>query len=149
MRLGVADVILTAHAGKAANGSSRGSSALEDWPDTVLRMYVTNDDEKVRVISAIGRDVELPAHELRFDSLTRTLTLGEPVEAATERRTATAMIGRVVEAVESWPGCSGNELQRRLAEAGTGVFRNAFQGAMKQAVAQGLVRVEGAGPRTV
>jgi hypothetical protein len=146
-RVGVADLLLTAHAGKGGNGSGRGSSALEDWPDTIIRMVA--DDDNMRVISAIGRDVELPAHELRYDSLTRALTLGEPVDAAVERRAVTAMVGRAVEAVESWPGSSGNELQRRLAEAGHGVYRGPFLAALKQAVGQGLIVVEGAGRTTV
>ena len=144
-RIGVADLLLTAHAGKAANGSGRGSSVLEDWPDTIIRM--TADDDGMRVISAIGRDVELPAHELRYSTLTREMTLGEPVEAAAERRAVTAMVGRAVEAVESWPGSSGNELLRRLAEAGRGAHRSSFLDALKHAAGQGLVRVEGAGPR--
>lgn len=145
-RLGVADLLLTAHAGKGGNGSGRGSSALEDWPDTIVRMG--QDEDGMRVISAIGRDVELAAHELRYDGLTRALTLGEPVEAATERRAATAMIGRAVEAVESWPGSSGSELLRRLTESGRGAHRASFLDALKQAAGQGLVRVEGAASRT-
>jgi hypothetical protein len=138
-QLGARDLIVTAHSGKSKEGGARGSSVLEDWPDTIIRL--TNDDD-MRGISAIGRDVELPTHELRYDSLTRVMSLGEPVEAAAERRTVTAMIGRAVEAVEAWPGCSANELYRRIVEAGQGANRNGFLDALRQAGGQGLVWVE-------
>lgn len=145
-QLGARDLILTAHSGKGKEGGARGSSVLEDWPDTIIRL--TNDDG-IRGISAIGRDVDLPAHELRYDDLTRVMSLGEPVAEAVARREVTAMIGRVVEAVEAWPGSSGSELLRRLSESGAGARRQPFLDALRQAAAQGLVMVEGVGRSTV
>ncbi len=48
------DVYLTVHAGWVGE-RSRGSSALEDWPDTILTLA---DDDGIRYLSAIGRDVD-------------------------------------------------------------------------------------------
>jgi hypothetical protein len=132
--------VLTAHAGKARDGGTRGSSALEDWPDTVLR--ISADDDGQRTVSAIGRDVELAPHELRYEPLTRALTLGEPASAASDRRAATNLIGVAVDVVEQWPGRSGNDLLRWLVDEGRGPQRAAFLAALKQATAQGLIRVE-------
>jgi hypothetical protein len=70
--IGAADLILTAHAGWEAE-RSRGSSALEDWPDSIITM-VANDD-KVRFLRAMGRDVDLAEDELHFDPATRRLSL--------------------------------------------------------------------------
>lgn len=70
--VGALDVILTAHAGW--NGErTRGSSALEDWADSVVTL--TRDDEGARFLRAMGRDVDLDEDRLGFDADTRTLRL--------------------------------------------------------------------------
>jgi RecA-family ATPase len=88
--VGALDVVLSAHAGW--NGErTRGSSALEDWADSIITM--TRDDSKdgtgERFLRAIGRDVDLEEDQLTYDANTRTLTLvgtGSRKAAARKRR---------------------------------------------------------------
>jgi hypothetical protein len=88
--VGALDVVLSAHAGW--NGErTRGSSALEDWADSIITM--TRDDSKdgtgERYLRAIGRDVDLKEDQLTYDANTRTLTLvgtGSRKAAARKRR---------------------------------------------------------------
>lgn len=70
--VGVHDLFLTAHAGWTAE-HSRGASALEDWPDSIITL--SRDDQNERFLSAIGRDVEVEEDRLNFDPDTRTLSM--------------------------------------------------------------------------
>lgn len=70
---GIAELILTAHAGW--NGERvRGSSALEDWPDVIATM-TRDPDTDTRFLKAEGRDVDLDEDQLEYDGPTRRLTL--------------------------------------------------------------------------
>ena len=72
MQAGVSELVLTAHAGW--NGErTRGSSALEDWPDVIVTM---NKDEATgqRFIRAEGRDVDVDEDGLHYDPATRLLS---------------------------------------------------------------------------
>ncbi|MDN5766359.1 MAG: AAA family ATPase, partial [Humibacillus sp.] len=72
--VGASELMLTAHAGW--NGErTRGSTALEDWADSIITMTRDQDDETKRFLRAIGRDVELDEDRLDFNPDTRTLTL--------------------------------------------------------------------------
>jgi hypothetical protein len=69
--VGVNDLMLTAHAGWEGE-RTRGASALEDWPDSIITMTrggrVDGDGgEDARYLKAIGRDVELEEDRLNFD----------------------------------------------------------------------------------
>ena len=70
---GITEVILTAHAGWDGE-RTRGSTALEDWPDVIVTMTRDPDSDE-RFIKAEGRDVDLPEDRLSFDPATRTLAL--------------------------------------------------------------------------
>jgi AAA domain len=73
--VGALDLILTTHAGWNAE-RTRGSSALEDWADSVVTMTRGSDkDEDTRYLRAIGRDVHLDEDQLHFDPETRLLSL--------------------------------------------------------------------------
>jgi hypothetical protein len=73
--VGALDLILTTHAGWNAE-RTRGSSALEDWADSVVTMTRgIGKDEDTRYLRAIGRDVHLDEDQLHFDSETRLLSL--------------------------------------------------------------------------
>ena len=68
--VGASDLILSAHAGW--NGErTRGASALEDWPDTVLTLTRDPSNEATRFLRAFGRDVEVEEDRLHFDPLSR------------------------------------------------------------------------------
>lgn len=62
---GCRDLILTAHAGWNAE-RSRGSSALEDWADSLITLTRDPDTDR-RYIRATGRDVDLDERELGYD----------------------------------------------------------------------------------
>jgi hypothetical protein len=64
------DVFLTVHAGWTAE-RSRGASALEDWPDCILTLA---EEDDVRYLSALGRDVEFEGEPLSYDADTRALS---------------------------------------------------------------------------
>ena len=70
---GIAEVILTGHAGWDGE-RTRGSTALEDWPDVIVTMTRDPDSDE-RFIKAEGRDVDVPEDRLTFDPATRTLHL--------------------------------------------------------------------------
>ena len=73
--VGALDLILTTHAGWNAE-RTRGSSALEDWADSVVTMTRgSGKDEDTRYLRAIGRDVHLDEDQVHFDPATRLLSL--------------------------------------------------------------------------
>jgi RecA-family ATPase len=85
--VGARDLFLTTHAGWNME-RTRGSTALEDWADSIITMTRADDEDSAgeRYLRAIGRDVDLEDHRLSFDATTRRLTLAE----AGSRKTAAA-----------------------------------------------------------
>ena len=71
--LGVKEIILTAHAGWKAE-RSRGSSALEDWPDSIVTM-TREEKDSTRYIRAEGRDVDVAEDQLMYEPQRRQLTM--------------------------------------------------------------------------
>jgi hypothetical protein len=67
---GVTDLVMSVHAGWDGE-RSRGSTALEDWADSIINL--TKDDEGIRYMRAIGRDVEVEEDALSYDPGTRML----------------------------------------------------------------------------
>lgn len=109
--VGARDLFLTAHAGW--NGErTRGSSALEDWADSIVTM-TKDEDTDARFIRATGRDVELDEDRLAFDPDTRALSLtgdGSRKAAGATRRDAET-IAAIVDILEEHPeGMSGEQL---------------------------------------
>lgn len=86
--VGARDLVLTAHAGWDGE-RSRGSSALEDWADSIVTL-TRDPNTGERFIRATGRDVDLDEDRLDYDPETRTLTLagvgGRKVAAASRRQ---------------------------------------------------------------
>lgn len=75
--VGARDVILNVHAGWNG-GRSRGASALEDHPDSIilLRKDGDEDDESgLRFMKALGRDVDVKEDQLHFDPDSHRLSL--------------------------------------------------------------------------
>ena len=113
--VGAHDLLLTAHAGW--NGErTRGSSALEDWPDaiwTLTRDPEGDDTNRRRYFRAEGRDVDLDEGELTFDPDTRHLAYldGGRRQAAAQRKTDDAR-RQILELLEEHTdGLSGKELK--------------------------------------
>ena len=112
--VGCSDVIMTAHAGW--NGErSRGSTALEDWGDSIITM--TRDDEGERFLRAEGRDVELHEDQLHFDESTRRLALSGrgSRKLSAGIRQVEAQMPTVLELLRDDGPKNGSELDRALA----------------------------------
>lgn len=74
-QVGARDLILSVHAGWSEDGRVRGSSALEDWPDVIVRLK-RDETTGVTSLSALGRDVEIAETVTAYDVVSRTVTLG-------------------------------------------------------------------------
>ncbi|MGN6413766.1 AAA family ATPase, partial [Flexivirga sp.] len=87
--VGALDLVLAAHAGWDGE-RTRGASALEDWPDTIINITKNSDDEEHKsYFRAIGRDVEIEEDALVMDPVTRHLKLaGTGPRRKTGKKTA-------------------------------------------------------------
>lgn len=111
--VGAIDIILAAHAGW--NGErTRGSTALEDWADSIITVVRNEQDE--RFLRAEGRDVSIDEDQLDHDPATRTLTLA----GAGSRKTAAkvrqldALLPVVLDLLRDAPSMSGNQLDTAI-----------------------------------
>lgn len=140
--VGANDLVLTNHAGWEGE-RSRGSSALEDWPDSLIRLVRdAHDEEGRRYISALGRDVEVGEGLLSYDQDTRRLTVaGAGRDVETRRRRTAAVVGPVVELLREQPGLSQNAVATAL-----GQRRQTVVEALAAAVESGTLSVTD-GPR--
>ncbi len=143
--VGASDLMLSAHAGW--NGErTRGASALEDWADVIITLTRDPDDETVRFLRAIGRDVEVEEDRLDFDPATRLLSMSG---AGSRRKTkgdrkSTELAVFVVRAARLSPGSSGRQIEASIKEMDDApTFRNGdVSKAAKYAEAQGHLRIE-------
>jgi hypothetical protein len=90
--LGVTDLVMSVHAGWDGE-RSRGSTALEDWADSIVNL--TKDDDGVRYMRAIGRDVEVDEDALSYDGGSRLLAMsgaGSGKQAAIDKAIRDAMV---------------------------------------------------------
>ena len=136
---GLEEYALVAHAGWDAE-RTRGSTALEDWPDVIVRL--TKDDAGNRYLSAFGRDVEIDEDQLDYEPASRRLSLsgsGNRRQAKAETHQA-VLLDAVVEVVGGNPGTSVTDLSQLLREAGHGHQRGEVSHALKTAVSRGLIR---------
>lgn len=86
---GALDLVLTTHAGWR-DDRTRGSSALEDWADSIITLTALDQEPWTRFISARGRDTDLEEHQLTYDEVTRRLWLGDQSSRKEAQRTARA-----------------------------------------------------------
>lgn len=140
--VGVTDLALSVHAGWVGD-RSRGSSALEDWGDSIITLTrkkagesEESEEEGHRYLRAEGRDVDVDEDRLEFDPATRLLRL----TGMGSRRQATinvrvhSLIPMVVAYVNENPACS----QRSL-EADLPARREDIRKAAEMASQQGLI----------
>lgn len=111
--IGVRDVILAAHAGWGGE-RSRGSTALEDWADSIIT--ITRDEDQLRYLRAEGRDVDIPEDQLDYDETARRLTLAGAGsrKVAAKQRQAEGLIPTVLELLRDTPAMSGNQLDNAI-----------------------------------
>lgn len=138
---GIAEVVVTAHAGWEGE-RTRGSTALEDWPEVVVTLTRAEDGQ--RFLRAMGRDVEVEEDALDYDEHTRTLRLA----GTGSRRTVRAghhldeLVEALVQVVKDNPGIGTNAIQTKWKEAGVPHSKGDGSKASQEAVARGLVVVE-------
>lgn len=115
--VGATDLVLVNHAGWQGD-RSRGSSALEDWPDAIVRL--TMDNHGTRYLSAMGRDVDVPEGRLDFDPKTRRLTLDRTTNAwsAAYQARTTELVEAIVAVATEVPGLGVRDLQDMLTARG-------------------------------
>lgn len=147
--VGASDLVLTTHAGW--NGErTRGSSGLEDWPDSIIRLTRDPEDESQRFMSAMGRDVEVDEDRLDYHAPTRRLTLagvGSRKQVGAERKAAELSV-HVIRAVTAEPGISTGQIEaaiKGMEDAPT--FRSGdVAKAATWAQSTGRIRIERGGP---
>jgi hypothetical protein len=140
------ELVLAAHAGW--NGErSRGSSALEDWPDSIV--WLTRDpDTEHRYMRAEGRDVLLDEDRLEFDPVRRALWLtgdGGRGDAAARVRLE-ELLAALVDEVRAEDGLSLAGIEGRWKTRGVPHQKGDAGRASAEAIRRGLVRVT-LGPR--
>lgn len=142
--VGATELILAAHAGW--NGDrTRGSTALEDWADTIVTLTCgKDDDEHTRYLRAIGRDVDLDEDALAFDETTRTLTLtgtGSRRQTSDTRRVE-ELVPTIVNLITLNGGWNTTDVARALRTQGI-PYRNGEPGkALNLALQRGILRME-------
>jgi hypothetical protein len=150
--VGASDLIVTAHAGW--NGQrARGSSALEDWADSVVMMTRDEKDEDTRYLRAFGRDVHLEEDRLMFDQPARSLSLTGSGSKHQNRKDTKAndLVGHIVAQVQKQPGASVADVRRGMHELRThGSLAIPFQDndvaqACRLAEKEGMLRRESEG----
>jgi len=147
--VGAVDVILTAHAGW--NGErTRGSSALEDWPDSIITLTRDPKNERIRYLKGEGRDVDVEEDQLRFDTDARRLSLTGNGSRKTARAQSQSvdLAAFVVRASSRQPGLGVAEMVAAIRRMpGAPPFRDSdVSKAAKLAAAHGQIRLEGGGP---
>jgi AAA domain len=137
---GISEVILVHHAGWV-DGRSRGSTAIEDWPDTIITL--TAVDNGARYLRAIGRDVDLTEDELAYDTQTRRLHLtGNGPRTNTPNRPGRAdrdLDAAVYADVTAVPDLSVSERERRIREQRIPVQRGEVGRSLARLVAAGRI----------
>jgi AAA domain len=142
--VGATDVVLAAHAGWDGE-RTRGSSALEDWADsvvTLVRGKGEDGSESQRFLRAMGRDVEVDEDQLEFDPRTRTLRLsgaGSRKVAASTRKLK-ELVPEVVAVVTAQPGITAGDLAAALKARGVNFQKGNDSKAAQNAVQLGWIR---------
>lgn len=140
--VGALDLVLAAHAGWSQE-RTRGSSALEDWPDTIITM-VKDEEDGQRYLKAIGRDVELEEDQLSYVEATRSLTLagiGSRSLAKAERKDQDTET-QILDALDGTGGVGRNALARLLTDLGVKIRREDQVRAVNRLIGKGLIYEE-------
>lgn len=146
--VGATDLVLTNHAGWNAD-RTRGSSALEDWADSLVKL--TADNYGNRYISATGRDVDVAEGALTFDPEARRLTLDRTGNkwAAQHTQRLNGLVDAIVAVVAEVPGLGVRGIQDALTERRVTFGKGDVGPAIDTAAATGrlVVKTESRGKR--
>jgi AAA domain-containing protein len=144
--VGATDVVLAAHAGWDGE-RTRGSSALEDWADsiiTLVRGKGDGADESQRFLHAMGRDVEVEEDQLEFHAASRTLRLcgaGSRKVAASARKIQ-ELVPEVIAVVQAEPGITASALYGAIKARGVTFQKGSEVKAAQNALQIGWIRHE-------
>ena len=141
---GAREVVLVAHAGWGASGRSRGASALEDWPDSIVNLEMDRDVDTdatgPRYVKAFGRDVDIEKSRLDFDSATRLLTYSGITRAAVRNSKKNDELSEpILAVVKRVPGVTVGLLSKQLRVDGVPFRDTDLPPARRALVASGLV----------
>lgn len=146
-KAGVRELIMVTHTGREQPGQprqtrARGATRIDDWAD--VRWLLTRDpDTDHRFLSATGRDVEWPEHELTFDPDTKHLSAGTLDRYASRRNNQEDEVVRII---QEQPGITQNAILAELKNRGLGVRKTDLPGLIESA--RGHLRVYSTpGPR--
>lgn len=139
---GISEILVSHHAGHDNKDRPRGASTFMDWPDVLLLMRLKDKAgfgadagllTAPRVISAYGRDVDIPPIELIYNP-----DNGQVI-AQTKAMANDALMTALINAVRLEPGISQSELRERL-RADSHKFTNAELPALvKTAIKRGYI----------
>lgn len=114
--VGARDLVLTAHAGWQ-NERSRGASALEDWPDSIITL-VKNETDGFRYFRAIGRDVEIEEDKLELSGGKLRMTGAGNRAQAIRSDKLNRLLPKAIEAVAEMGPLTGTALETHWRENG-------------------------------
>jgi hypothetical protein len=145
---GIGEVVLMTHAGW--NGErTRGSSALEDWPDAVVWMVRGTDargqEDGTRFLRAEGRDVDIEEDQFTYDETTRMIRFANTGSRAHTRKTVQmdAVMSALVDYVKRHPGASTKAIEEGLRAEGAVRFQKGdVARASRSAQSKGLIHVK-------
>ncbi|WP_141007056.1 AAA family ATPase [Nocardioides humi] len=152
--VGAKDLILATHAGWDGE-RTRGSSALEDWADSIITLVRDKDSNnggnnggEERYLRAEGRDVMVEEDQLRFDPTTRLLSLAGTGnrKAANKARRVDSLVGFVVDELQGDLALSGYEIEKRWRAKGLSFQKGEANAAGRRGAELGQLLLE-PGPR--
>ncbi len=141
--VGARDVILNVHAGWNGN-RSRGTSALEDHPDSIilLRKDGDEDDESgLRFMKAFGRDVDVKEDQLHFDTESKRLSLTGlgSLKQAKQVQKSNDLEPKILRLVTENPGINSGAITQRLRDSGAGFQKGTENSALRAMKAEGRI----------
>lgn len=147
--VGATDVVLNVHAGWNQD-RSRGASATEDHPDSIiwLRPGDREKGDRSTYFAAKGRDVDVDEMQLAFDPSTYRLSLtggGSRREAKQEQKTE-GLRDPILATVRAHPGVNTSGIEARLRTEGVVFQKGDVSRALAGMAVAGLIRRE-QGPR--
>src|SRR5690606_1234312 len=130
----VGEMIVSHHAGHGAKSRTRGASVFMDWPDVMIGLRRKNEEDlsSPRILSAYGRDVNLPNTELSFDPITQVLSVAEVQESDS----------LVLAFVTQNPGSTREDVQEELKRLGQAHSASHVHRVIKELIDDGSIREE-------
>ena len=133
--VGATDVVLNVHAGWNQD-RSRGASATEDHPDSIIWLKPGDREKGDRstYIEAKGRDVDVEEMQLAFDPSTYRLSLtgGGSRREAKQAQKRSDLEPEILRLVTATPGINSGAITKALKERGNSFQKGAENDALKE-----------------